>query len=65
MFIIARTFNQVSQRVMEKTRKKWVVVIWVAGAALVTVGALGVVILLQRREISSSWYGKGRSMVKS
>jgi soluble lytic murein transglycosylase-like protein len=53
MFIIARTFNQVSKRVKEKTRRKWVkVVAWVAGAAALAIGVLGVVILLQRREIS-------------
>ena len=52
MFIIARTFNQMSRAVKEKTRKKWVkVVAWVAGAAVVAIAILGVVIFLQRREI--------------
>ena len=60
MFIIARTFNQVSKRVKEKTRKKWVkVVAWVVGAATVAIGVLGVVILLQRREISQLLVRKG------
>ena len=53
MFIIARTFNQVSQRVKEKTRKRWVkVVAWVAAAAIVAVSTMGVIIFLQRREIA-------------
>ena len=60
MFIIARTFNQVSKRVKEKTRKKWVkVVAWVTGAAAVAVAVMGVIILLQRREISQLLARKG------
>jgi membrane-bound lytic murein transglycosylase D len=53
MFIIARAFNQVSQRVKEKTRRRWVkVVAWVAAAAAVAVLVLGTIIFLQRREIA-------------
>ena len=60
MFIIARTFNQVSRQVKEKTRKRWVkVVAWVVGAAAVAIGVMGVVILLQRREISQLLTRKG------
>jgi membrane-bound lytic murein transglycosylase D len=60
LFIIARTFNQVSRRVQEKTRKKWVkVVAWVAGAAAVAIAILGVVIFLQRREIARLLERKG------
>jgi soluble lytic murein transglycosylase-like protein len=52
MIIMARTFNQVSKRVKEKTRRKWVkVVAWVGGAGILAVSILGIVILLQRREI--------------
>lgn len=52
MFILAGAFHQVSSRVKERTRKKWVrVVLAVAAVALVTVAALAVVIFLQRREI--------------
>jgi hypothetical protein len=50
MFIIARTFNQVSRRVKEKTRKKWVkIVAGVAGAAALGIGVLGVVRLAKKR----------------
>ena len=53
MFIIARTFDQVSKRVKEKTRRKWVkVVAWTAAAAVVAISVLGVVIFLQQREIA-------------
>lgn len=60
MFIIARTFNQMSRAVKEKTRRKWVkVVAWVAGAAVLAIGILGVVIFLQRREIGRLLERKG------
>lgn len=60
MFIMARTFDQVSQRVKEKTRKKWVkVVAWVVGAAAVAIAIMGVVIFLQRREIAQLLARKG------
>jgi hypothetical protein len=60
MFIIARTFNQMSRAVKDKTRRKWVkVVAWVAGAAVIAIGVLGVVILLQRREIGRLLERKG------
>jgi soluble lytic murein transglycosylase-like protein len=60
MFIIARTFNQMSRAVKEKTRRKWVkVVVWVAGAAAVAIAILGVVIFLQGREIGRLLERKG------
>jgi membrane-bound lytic murein transglycosylase D len=60
MFIIARTFDQMSRRVKEKTRKKWVrVVAWVAAAALIAIGTMGVVIFFQQREIAQLLERKG------
>jgi len=53
MFIIAGVFNQVSSKVKEKTKKKWVkVLVVVTVAALVTISVLGVVIVLQHRKIA-------------
>lgn len=53
MFIMAGVFNQVSRKVREKTRKKWVkVVAAVAGMALLAIGVLGIVILLQHRQLT-------------
>jgi soluble lytic murein transglycosylase-like protein len=60
MFILARTFNEVSRRVKEKTRRRWAkVVAWVAAAALVAISVLGVIIFLQRREIAQLLARKG------
>ncbi|MEO8202187.1 MAG: transglycosylase SLT domain-containing protein, partial [Gemmatimonadota bacterium] len=53
MFIMAGVFSQVSRKVREKTRKKWVkVVAIVAVCATVSIAALGVIIVLQHRQIS-------------
>lgn len=53
MFILAGTFHAVSNKVKEKTRRKWVrVVLAVAGVAAFAVLVMGTVIFLQQRRIA-------------
>jgi len=53
LFIMAETMRQVQHSTRAKTKKRWVkVVAAVAGAALVVVSAMGLVIVQQRRQIA-------------
>ena len=62
MFIMAGAFNQVSTKVKEKTKKKWVkVVAWISVAAVIAIAVMGTIIILQRRQIAQ-WIDRKKAI---